>query len=1346
MTEFNLIPPPVQRRDQKQASLSASQEGLWFLHQLAPQSPAYNVIYLFRMLGGVDLQILEQSLNKLFLLHEILRTVYKFSDEKPIQVVQPYKPFKISYLDYSFLMTDEKKQILIEYAKEHGSEPFDLENGPVFRSALLHVGEKEDYLFFAIHHIASDDWSRSVFLQDLIQLYGTYRSGKEPNLSPLPIQYTDYAIWQKEWISGETRKKFVQHWKGILDGDLPILTFPYDHPLQMKKSDRVERHLIELNQSFSPRIREFCREEHLTPAHLLMAVYAVLLMRYSGQEDIIIGCPFANRPRSELGGLMGCFINTLPIRINLGGNPIIRDLLRQVRKVMLDAYTWQALPFETVVTELAPQRDQSHMPIYQTIINILNVPKRQNSILGLEIDVFFREQALADYDLTMEFSDVGDHINPSIIYNADLFDISTILRMASHYQNLLTEMLIEPDNALSEIEMLSSNERQQILVEWNNTFEDYPHEKCVHQLFEAQVERTPDSPAVLFGEQQLTYRELNEGANQIAHYLRKLGAGPDLPIGLYVKRSTELVVAILGILKSGSPYVPLDTLYPVERQNEIIRDSGLKIMVTQDSLVSNEYDSYITLLRLDEQHELLDTENTQNPVQVVKPENLAYIIYTSGSTGKPKGVEITHRSLVNSLLSTSQRAGLSSSDLSLMVTTPIFDQSIFDLLAPLYIGATVALASLEEVYDTSLFIKRVMELPLTWMDGTPATWQMLRDAGWHGKPGLKILIGGEPFSPDLANWLMKSCGEVYNLYGPTEATIQCTSVRLTPEHPITIGRPIANTSLYILDSHLRLVPVGVKGELYIGGEGLARGYHNRPELTAEKFIPDLFSNAPRMRLYATGDLARYRLNGEIDLLGRIDNQVKIRGYRIELGEIETVISQYPGILQTLVMVREDLPGDKRLVAYIIPNPVRSNLLASEVILDLEKLRGFLAKKLPPYMLPSTFVQMDAFPLTVNGKIDRKGLPIPDKNNQTTKNKYLLPRDNLERQLAQIWEQLLNIKPIGIEDDFFELGGHSLLAVQLFSQIEKIIGRQLPLATLFQSPTISGLAANIRDGNLTQTWSSIVPIKPDGSKPPFFMVHGIGGNILNYHGITEYLDLEQPFYGLQSKGLDGKSSPLYTVEEMATHYINEIRAFLPEGPYLIGGHSFGGWIAIEMANQLHHQGRNAALVILLDTGANTLEFMKWSERVLYKTKSLIERTVNVVQNIVFSSKKDRLEYVKKLNMRYKRRQDVQKWAMHIPDLEIDELQVPKYLKNIRQINYAAAYKYTHNKYCGKVTLLKAEKRGVGEYDKEFLGWKHFAEEVDIHVIPGNHISIIEEPNVQVLARVLQNCIDQAIAEE
>ena len=1301
MTETIPLPPPIQQYHLSTTNLSYSQESLWFLHQLDPGNTAYNSNILLKFTGKIDPQSLEQALNELFRRHEPFRTTYPIKRGKPVQVVHSFEPFSLPNLNFSSLPEDERGKAVQKYFSEQGYKPINLLEGPLVHFALLHLDENENYLFIGTHHIGTDAWSRQIIISELLQLYAAFQSGVVPSLPDLSFQYADYALWQKEWISGETLAMFIDHWKKILSGDLPILEIPSDRPRPALQSFRGANCRFQIPQDLYFEMKEMCRKENLTQFQLLLAAYALLLQRYTGLEDIIVGCPFANRSRPELNGLVGLFVNTLPIRMNLSGNPGVLAFLKQIREVMWDAFSWQAAPFEALVSKITPQRDLSHTPVFQVLITLRNVPKSQTSLEGLKVESLFQEEAGSQFDISMEF-DFGENgqLDGSLNYNIDLYDANTIMLLISHYQNLLKELLRKPDCLISDLEMLSPSERQTIVTDWNNTCADFPREMCIHQLIEEQVERTPDLTAVIFGNQKLTYREVNERANQIAHILHKLGAGPEIPVGLYLERSADLVVAMLGILKSGSPFVPLDKIFPEERRAGIIRDSGMKILITQDSLDSGELTSDLILFHLDGQRELLEAESNQNPVRVATAENLAYIMFTSGSAGSPKGVEITHRSLVNCLLSVNKRLDLSYGDISFAVFSPVFDVCVFDFLSPLCLGATVMVASLEEIYDPALMAKKILELPFTWMSASPSTWGMLLEKGWQGKAGLKMISTGEALPPGLANRLTELGGEVYNLYGPTEATIWGAAKHLTPGQPVTIGRPIANTTMYILDSHLYPVPAGVVGELYIGGDGLARGYHNRPDLTAEKFIPDPFHTRTGGRLYRTGDLARYQQNGEIVILGRIDFQVKIRGYRIELGEIEAVIGKFQGIRQSLVMVREDLPGDKRLVAYL--------LVASKAAISVENLRGFLREKLPDYMVPSTFVQINTFPLTASGKIDRQALPRPE--SVANPKLHLAPRNDTETRLVSIWKKVLGVEQVGVLDNFFELGGHSLLAVSLFDRIKEEFGLSLPLQLLFKEGTVKALAEALIHFENTSFLQGITSIRPEGSKTPLFMI----SPQLLMRDLAFTLAPGRPVFGLASVE-NGKEVYRKTVQDTAEIYYRILVDFYPQGPYLLIGHSGRGFFTLELARLLLQNGKNVAFLGLLDTYPH--RNIPYLERLKFHTTNLLNKDLPGI-----------LQYGRTILHRFLTRS----WIKTLDSVKIERYQ-NKGRMQVQDVMNLLMRTYVPKPYPGKVTLFSIINNPLEIPGNPMKRWrKTFIGQLDMVTVPGDHVSMLKQPHVTVLA--------------
>ncbi len=1058
MTQTIPAPPRISRRHIKQTSLSFSQEGLWFLQQLDPENNAYNLNYLVNLSGGIDRSTLERVLNELIRRHEPLRTIYPSQGGKPVQVIQPFEQFSLPFVDYSGLPEDELQQAIHNYVSEHGDQPFNLQEGPLVRFALLHTAREQNYLFFSTHHIGFDAWSEQVFFNEIMQFYNAFRSGKEPVLSELPIQYADYALWEREWLSGETLEAYIEHWKNIFSGELPILELPTDRPRPVLQSYRGARYHFQLPPGISSRMKEFCQTEHMTPFQLLLAAYALLLMRHTGQEDIIIGCPFANRFRPELDGLVGMFVNTLPIRVNLQGNPSVREFLDQVRVLMQDAFIWQAAPFGVLVSEISPQRDLSRMPVFQVVINLRNVPKRHTSVNGLKMESIYRDDAPSKFDLDLDFgvNENGD-LDASLKYNVDLYDENTIIHMVAHYQNLLGQLLKKTDSSIADLEMLTPSEWQQIVIEWNDTGTDYPREKCIHQLFEEQVEHTPEAIAVVFEDQQLTYQELNTRANQLAHYLHSFGVGPDVLVGICMERSLEMVISLLGILKAGGAYVPLDPSYPSERLNFMVDEIRAPVIITRRSFASRLPVSSTRLVNLDDEWSLIEKQEDRPLQTVVSPDHLAYVIYTSGTTGKPKGVMNTHRGIVNQLVWTQVEYGLTAADTVLQKTPFSFDVSVWEFFWPLLFGARLVLARPGGHKDNDYLVKIIGTQHVTIIHFVPAMLQIFLDnlPSGAGTELRRVFSGGEVLPVELQDhFFSKLAAQLHNLYGPTEAAVEVTfwnCVRAENLTSIPIGRPISNIQIYILDRYLHPTPAGVPGELCIGGIGVARGYLNRPELTAEKFIPNPFSREPGTRLYKTGDLARWSPDGVIEYLGRMDNQVKLRGFRIELGEIETALGQHPGIHKAIVALREDRPGDKRLVAYVIP--------AHGVTLLADELRGFLREKLPAYMVPSAFVPMDAYPLTPNGKLDRHALPVPYTGTMEDK-EHVAPLSRTEQTLVKIWIDVLGIPYVSVGDDFFDIGGNSLLAIQAIAHIQNELKVAVPISRFFEFPRLSELAAQV----------------------------------------------------------------------------------------------------------------------------------------------------------------------------------------------------------------------------------------------------------------------------------------------
>jgi amino acid adenylation domain-containing protein len=1013
--------------------LSSGQQRLWYLDQLVPNSPVYNLPEGFRLQGRLNLEALKQALNQIVNRHEVLRTTYAMGDKGPIQVISPSLELDVPVVDLSGSSKHEQEKELSRYLESVAWQPFDLSRGPLVRASLVKLGEEDHVLFFMPHHSVFDGWSFGIFQRELFSLYEAVAAGKKSTLPDLPIQYADFAAWQKVWLEGKEVEGHLAYWREIFSGELPVLELPTDYPRPALQSTRGSRAALRISKVKVDSLSKLGRSEGATFFMVLLAAFNTLLHRYTSQEDIIVGAPIAGRAWPETTDLIGFFVNTLVFRTNLGGNPSFRELLRRVREVCLGAYKHQDLPFQRLVEELQPERDLSRTPVYQAMLAF--EASAENSLApGIFWNRHRIPSKVSQTDLTLWVVEVEDGLSLELEYSPDLFKADTIKRMAGHLEVILKEIIQDPEMKIGELPLLTKPEIEQLAV-WNDTWTDYPRDACVRHLFEAQAEKTPEKVAVVYEQTRLTYHELNERANMLAHYLRKLGVGPDALVGIYVERCAEMMVGLLGILKAGGAYVPLDPDYPKERLSYMIEDAQMGVLVTQERFKGELPENAARIVYLDAEWEQISKESHSNPVSNAKPDNLAYVIYTSGSTGKPKGVQVRLGGVVNFLLSVAEKPGFTENDVLLAVTTLSFDIHVLELYLPLVVGGKVCVVRREVASDGIGLLDALKNSEATVMQATPTTWRLLLAAGWEGSNRLKVLCGGEAFPPDLARELVKRAGSVWNMYGPTETTVWSTVYPLVDsEGQIFIGRPIANTTVHILDKHLQPVPVGVPGELHIGGDGITRGYWNRPELTADRFIPDPFRKDAGARLYKTGDLARYRSDGNLEYLNRIDNQVKVRGFRIELGEIETALGKHEALKQSAVIVKEVRPGDTRLVAYVVANP-------GQTITSTE-LRRHLREQLPEYMIPQHFVELDKLPLTPAGKIDRKGLTASFKLGAAGEEEYVSPRTDTEKMLAGIWKEIMGVERVSAHDNFFEIGGHSLLAMLVIAKIRSTTGVQL----------------------------------------------------------------------------------------------------------------------------------------------------------------------------------------------------------------------------------------------------------------------------------------------------------------
>jgi amino acid adenylation domain-containing protein len=1320
--ENNTIVPILRTED---AVLSFAQQRLWFLNELEGENATYNIFMGLRLKGKLDRDALTKALQTILERHETLSTSFGNNNGAPIQIVKPNLKLDLPIVDLESLLDDRQRSERAKYlAKEEAQQPFNLAISPLFRAKLLKLSDTSHELFLNLHHTISDGWSMGILKNELSVLYQDFRAGRSPSLAPLPIQYIDFARWQRDWLQGEVLARQVNYWKNQLANIPPVLNLPTDKPRPAIQTFTGKQHKIQLSSELTQKLKQLSQKLGATLFMSVLTAFSILLSRYSHQLDIVIGSPISNRNHQEIESLIGLFANTLALRIDLQHNPSFQELLTKVREVCLDAYSYQDLPIERLVKKLQPERSLSHNPIFQTVFSLENIPNPIIELADLTITQFNIDPQTSKFDLTLALVETPAGLGGYWEYNTDLFEDATIERMSCHFQTLLKVIVADSTQSIAQLPLLTAPGKQQLLIDWNDTKIVHGDDKCIHQLFEDQVTKTPTQIAVVFEGQALTYQELDRRANQLAHHLQSLGVKPEVLVGICVDRSLDTIVGLLGILKSGGAYIPLDPAYPSERLAFMLQDSQISTLLTQQHLLPNLPAHSAQVICLDRDRESIATQPQNSPESNTNPDNLIYTIYTSGSTGKPKGVQIIHRNVVNFLVGMQQHLQLTDRDSLLSVTSISFDILGLEIFLPLTIGAKVILASREVASDGFQLLAQLNDSNLTVMQATPATWRMLIAAGWTGNTQLKVLCGGEALPQNLADRLCEQNAEVWNLYGPTETTIWSTIDRVrSNESLVTIGHPIANTQIYVLDEYLQPVPVGVHGEIHIGGAGLARGYFDRSELTTEKFIPNPFSTDPLSRLYKTGDLARYLNDGKIEYLGRIDNQVKIRGFRIELGEIETVLRKHPAIQQSVVTVTVDDSSENRLVAYIIAH--------REQTINTEELRRFLKQELPDYMVPSVFIFLDSLPLTPNGKIDRRALPAPDSSKIDSDNTYVSPRDELELQLTKIWERTLDIHPIGMKDNFFELGGNSLLSVKLVAEIKQAFDKNLSVVTLFQAQTIEQLATVLREEKWAAGWNSLVPIQSGGSKPPLFLVHPCSGEVPIYRVLAGHLGQERPIYGLQAIGLDGNHVPHDRVEQMVAHYITEIQTIQPQGPYFLGGKHIGYRVAIEIGRQLIVQGHQVELVVIFGgfTPPGMRRFSReWIARQLEKLLLLgpsyiMKRTKEIGHGIGIGS--------------------------NINSFETSSSSLnPEIQRKVMLSLEAAVANYDGQSYPGRVAIFQPVENYNGKapaLDREhrIACSQRFTGGFELHYVPGTDIldfTAYQEPHVRILAEKLRACLE------
>ena len=1379
-------PPAAERipalpRDGRLFPLSFAQQRLWFLDRLEPAMPWYNMPLFLSLRGPLALAALRRAFDEIERRHEVLRTSFELADEQPVQVIAAARGLAPPLADLSGLpaaaAAAEHERLLAREAER----PFDLARGPLCRALLLRRGEREHALLLALHHIVCDGWSLGVLVRELGMLYGAFAAGRPSPLPPLPIQYADFAVWQRQVLAGEALARHLDYWREQLADSPSLLELPADRPRPAVQSLRGRTLPLPLPDALWSGVQALARRLGATPFVILLAAWKVLLRRLARQLDVVVGTPAANRGRSEIEGLIGFFVNTLVLRTSLAGDPSFEELVARVQRVVAGGYAHQDLPFERLVDELQIERHLGHNPLFQVMFILQSDPLPAAEIAGLALAPLEVEGRTAKFDLMLQLWQQPAGLAGFLEYNTDLFDAATVHRFGEHFETLLAGALDLPRLPLPALPLLAPAARHQVVAEWNDTnatdagltpgaaglavARGPEPPRDLFALFATQAERTPDAIALTWEAGCCTYRELGRRAARLARRLRQLGIGPDVPVAICLRRSPEMAVAVLGVLAAGGAYVPLDPAYPRERLARMLELAATRVLLSQPDLLPSLPAAGITVV-FPAAHELAgaapDAEGDKELELVaaraagdgrlprtlepatggVQPDDLAYVIFTSGSTGVPKGVALPHRALVSLFAWQLGQSALAAGAKTLQFASLSFDVSCQELFATWAAGGTLALISEAVRLDAAALldvlardqVERIF-LPFVALQQLAET---AAERGLHPHALREVVTAGEQLqiTGAIAAFFSRlPRARLWNQYGPSESHVATAfalagPARGWPALPL-IGKPVANARIHLLDETARPVPPGVPGELHIGGACLARGYFRRPELTADRFVPDPLGGAGQ-RLYRTGDLARYRPDGDVEFLGRNDQQVKIRGFRVEPGEIEAALATHPGVREAAVVARAAAGGPRRLVAYVVP---------AEPAPAVAEIRAWLRDLLPEHMVPAVFQLLDSLPLTPSGKVDRRALPDPDPAAAGPEAVAVPPRTPVEVLLAGIWRDLLGIERVGVRDSFFDLGGHSLLAVRLMARIRRQCGRDLPLAVLFAGPTIERLAA------LLDPAAAMAPTPPrhraplvelapgDDSRLPLFLVHPVGGGVLCYAALARALgaaDPGQPIYGLQSPDWEGAGAA--TLEAMAERYVAAVRGRQPRGPYRLGGWSMGGVAAFEMARQLGQAGDEVELLALVDSyapgepgGIGSDPLGEAAVRALFARdlSGLMGKELPAT-----ASGLERLGPDVPLAEAFAQAQ-----AAGLLPAELDFAATLGMLAVFRA-NLARLQGYAGGPYPGRLTLLRATDAPPPAPGTPppgpALGWEALAAAVEVEPIPGDHYSLVRPPAVEAIA--------------
>ena len=1329
---------------QGELALSSGQRRLWIADSLASGSATYCLPFAYEIEGPVERTVLERALTEIVRRHEILRTRFSDREAEPFQTILPAEPVTATYLDFSDLSETDMRRSIEAVSQRESKTPFCLEAPPLFRATLIARAPEKFTLLFTIHHIVSDGSSMDVLKRELSALYVAFVQGKPSPLPELKLQYADYAAWQSEidYNSGPQKTR-LDYWRRTLTGAPALLDLPTNRPRTEQRTPLGRAVPVNISQQLSDRLAKLGRSEQCSLFMTSLALFAVLLCRYTGEEDICIGAPVAGRIKPELDDLIGFFVNSLVFRLDLSRNPSFRGLLRRVRERVVEALEFQDVPFDRVVEEMNPERTPAYSPLFQVAFAFRNSSRAANG----SSDTYIREisasgTGTAMYDVTLHMSEGSGLLSGWLEYSCDLFDEEMVERMVQHYINLLEAVCDDADASIKTLPMLSAFERKKIVENWNETLAHVEPAVCIHDLIIRQALSMPDAIAVVDNRTNLTYSELDTYSNRIAHLLREQGCGPETLVAVCMQRSAIMMPALLGILKAGAAYVPIDPVYPDTRIRFILEDTTPAVVIC-DSSTLNRFEAHrprvtapsdkgigvsqsrergplcassfggggYSILALSGDWNEIAGANPEPPVSLSHPSDSAYLIYTSGSTGQPKGVQVEHRSVVAFLTFATKLFG---DDLrtALVCNSMCFDASIMEMFGPLSVGGTLVvvgdvtqLLSVKSWFPSQITFALTVPSAMGELLHMPAMLEGIRT----------ISLIGEPAPTSLVRQLYSIEGieRVYDVYGPTETTVFSTYALREPDGVPTVGHPIDNTRIYILDPEGNPVPVGIPGELFIAGSGVSRGYWRRPELTGKRYVHDPFSTDEISRMYRTGDQARYRSDGNIELLGRLDDQVKVRGYRIELGEVEHVLLQHPAVRDCGTAVARFADGIPRLVACISPKSKSPTP---------DDIRQFASKHLPGYMTPSNVFVRESVPRTTSGKIDRK-LIAGFRDAGETKSIRTGPKNSIEAELLKIWSALFPDQVVGTKDNFFDLGGHSLLALRMLHRIEVVCRQKLSLSVFFHAQTIEALATYIHPDRAFATWKSLVPLRTTGSLPPLFLIHGSGGNLLSYKPLLQALREDQPVYGLQYSEGSFDPARLPFVESLAAEFLLEIKQVQPRGPYHLLGHCAGGSIAYEMACQLAEEGEVAGLVGLLDVFAQPYK-LRFPIRVQRRV-ALFKEHIHVILR-----DETRFRYLESKLRRVAREVAVKIRRMIAPETRSLPIDLEE-----------ATLFFTPRKYPGAVHLFASPDSATEHLDvPPDYGWSRLVtERVSIHHLPGNHLTLLEAPHVQVLSDLLTKLV-------